>query len=89
MADNGGTTLTHALVPLSPAIDAGDDSRLPADTGDVDDDMDTSEPLPLDQRGAIRVVDQVGVSNAADGLDIGAFELEPMDPPTAKKEEPQ
>jgi hypothetical protein len=49
----------------------------------VDGDMNTSEPLPLDQRGEIRVVDQVGVSNAADGLDIGAFESEP---PTATVE---
>ncbi len=30
LADNGGPTLTHALLPGSPAIDAGDDARCPA-----------------------------------------------------------
>ncbi|HWR64898.1 MAG TPA: choice-of-anchor Q domain-containing protein [Bellilinea sp.] len=30
LANNGGTTLTHALLPLSPAVDAGDNSGCPA-----------------------------------------------------------
>ena len=30
LANNGGTTLTHALAPLSPAIDAGDSVGCPA-----------------------------------------------------------
>jgi hypothetical protein len=30
LADNGGPTLTHALLEGSPAIDAGDDSVCPA-----------------------------------------------------------
>ena len=30
LQDNGGPTLTHALLPGSPAIDAGDDSMAPA-----------------------------------------------------------
>jgi beta-glucanase (GH16 family) len=30
LADNGGPTLTHALLPGSPAIDAGDDAVCPA-----------------------------------------------------------
>ena len=30
LADNGGPTFTHALLPGSPAIDAGDDSAAPA-----------------------------------------------------------
>ncbi len=38
LADNGGPTLTHALLPVSPAIDAGDDAFCPA----------------IDQRGVIR-----------------------------------
>ena len=38
LADNGGPTRTHALLPDSPAIDAGDDSKAPA----------------TDQRGAVR-----------------------------------
>jgi hypothetical protein len=31
LADNGGPTLTHALLPGSPAIDAGDDDLVPLD----------------------------------------------------------
>lgn len=31
LADNGGQTLTHALLPGSPAIDAGDDANCPDD----------------------------------------------------------
>ena len=38
LADNGGPTKTHALLPGSPAIDAGDDSKCPA----------------IDQRGVAR-----------------------------------
>ncbi len=38
LADNGGSTWTHALLPGSPAIDAGDDAFAP----------------PLDQRGGRR-----------------------------------
>jgi beta-glucanase (GH16 family) len=30
LADNGGPTLTHALLPGSPAVDAGDDATCPA-----------------------------------------------------------
>ena len=41
LADNGGPTLTHALLPGSPAIDAGDNAAAPA----------------TDQRGEARPVD--------------------------------
>jgi hypothetical protein len=41
LQDNGGPTETHALLPGSPAIDAGDDSACPA----------------TDQRGVIRPLD--------------------------------
>jgi hypothetical protein len=63
LADNGGPTLTHALLPGSPAIDAGADARCPAtdqrrirrpvgarcDIGAVefDPDRDTPTPTPL------------------------------------------
>jgi hypothetical protein len=44
LADNGGPTQTHALLPGSPAIDAGDDGACPeADQRDV--------PRPLDGDG--------------------------------------
>jgi hypothetical protein len=48
LADNGGPTWTHALLPGSPAIDAGD----PAATGD------------FDQRGLARIVDGNGDGTA-------------------------
>jgi predicted outer membrane repeat protein len=61
LADNGGPTLTHALVPGSLAINAGDNSKA------VDADGD---PLLYEQRGA-------GFARIADGqVDIGAFEVQ-------------
>ena len=63
LADNGGPTLTHALLPGSPAIDAGDDT-LAADEDGVS--------LANDQRG--EGFDRVFGSS----VDIGAFELQPV-----------
>jgi hypothetical protein len=59
LANNGGTTLTHALLFASPALDAG--SNINAQT--------------TDQRGTgfSRVVN-LAAANAGDGTDIGAFE---------------
>lgn len=67
LADNGGPTLTHALLPTSLAINAGDVIGLGADEFDVDRDGNVTEfPIPADQRGAPRFVDTI---------DIGAVEL--------------
>ena len=66
LADNGGGIRTHALLPHSPAIDAG--SALPTDSYDVDADSNTSETLPTDQRELARV--------AGSTVDLGAFELQ-------------
>ncbi|NLF73821.1 MAG: hypothetical protein GX575_32830, partial [Candidatus Anammoximicrobium sp.] len=65
LADNGGPTLTFALIAGSPAVDAGDPAFDP-------DDFDP--PLSGDQRGLARVVD--GISDGTARIDIGAFELE-------------
>ena len=81
LADNGGSTLTHQLVPGSRAIEAGDGALLPPDAQDVDGDGDTTEPLPWDQVGNPRIVDLPGIDNVADGLDIGAMELVDETPP--------
>ncbi len=66
LADNGGPTFTHALLPGSPAIDAGDPDAV---AGEID--------VPLyDQRG--EGFDRVRDGNAAEGIaiDVGAFEVQ-------------
>jgi len=63
---NGGLTETHALLPGSPAIDAGNNNLIPVDSEDIDGDGDTTEPIPYDQRGLLRVV--------GTRIDIGAVE---------------
>ncbi|MEJ6486802.1 Calx-beta domain-containing protein [Nostoc punctiforme UO1] len=68
LQNNGGLTLTHALLPGSPAINAGNNSLIPADTEDLDGDGNTTEPIPYDQRGLTRLV--------GGGVDIGAFEVQ-------------
>ena len=76
LQDNGGLTPTHALDPLSMAIDRGITS-LPPFFAFVD-------PV-TDQRGLLRTLDFPGRPNATggDGTDIGAFELQNT-PPLAK-----
>jgi hypothetical protein len=66
LASNGGATQTHALLPGSPAIDAGI-----ASTGET-----------TDQRDLARPSDFLTVPNlfASDGSDIGAFEAQAPPP---------
>ncbi len=61
LADNGGPTLTHALLPGSPAIDAANDTLCAA-----------SPVNNLDQRGQPRPAD--GDGDGAAACDLGAFE---------------
>jgi hypothetical protein len=63
---HGGFTPTHALVPGSPAIDAGGTDCTDA----------TGAPLLADQRGQPRLVDGDGDGTAT--CDIGAFEFFPV-----------
>lgn len=63
LQDNGGPTLTHALLPASPAIDSAADSCVD----------DLGAPLAADQRGQPRPVD--GDGDGVPGCDIGAFEF--------------
>ena len=63
LADNGGPTWTHALLPGSPAIDAGDPGYV-------------YNPNDYDQRGApfARVADGDGAGG--ERIDVGAFEVQ-------------
>jgi hypothetical protein len=60
LADNGGRTFTHALLPGSPAIDKG------VNTGATTDQR--GEPRPFDFAA-------IANASGGDGSDIGAFEL--------------
>jgi Ca2+-binding RTX toxin-like protein len=62
LADNGGTTATHALRPGSPAIDKG--SATGTDQRGL--------PRPVDFLGALN-----GTATGANAADIGAFEFQP------------
>ncbi len=66
LADNGGPTQTHALIPGSPAIDAGDPNFDPSSF---------DPPALYDQRGTgfDRVVN--GNQDLTPRIDIGAFEF--------------
>ncbi len=71
LANNGGVTLTHALLAGSPAIDAGINSAN----------------LLLEQRGPgfLRRIDSAGSPNVSDGTDIGAYETGQVSNPPAGK----
>ncbi len=64
LQNNGGQTLTHALLAGSPAIDAGNPAGCVNQNGNT---------LTTDQRGFARPVD--GDGNASAICDMGAYEL--------------
>ncbi len=69
LADNGGPTKSLALASGSPAIDAGNNGLIPADTSDSNRDGNTTEAAPSDQRGS-------GFARLQNGtVDIGAVEF--------------
>ena len=71
LQDNGGSTFTHALLLVSPAIDAGD----PTGCRDANDLI-----LTTDQRGYARPVD--GDNTRGPRCDMGAFEYASPGTPT-------
>lgn len=76
------STSDCGLIPLpgSPAIDGGDNSALPSDLGDLDDDEDTVEQAPFDFAGNARRIDDPLADDQGNGqppvVDIGAFEFQ-------------
>ena len=66
----------------SEGIDQGDQTLLPADRADIDEDGDTSEPIPFDLLGNPRVIDIPSVPNAPgvpggdSAVDRGPYEFD-------------
>ena len=67
LQDNGGSTLTHALLEGSPAINGGNNASLASDLLDLDGDGNTEEAIPLDQTSRDRIFNET--------VDIGAVEF--------------
>ena len=70
LQDNGGFTKTCDPLPGSPAFNAGSNSVIMADTFDLDNDGNITEPIPFDQRGS----GFIRVKNTT--VDLGAIEHE-------------
>lgn len=66
------------LVASSPMIDAGNNTALPRDTFDLDDDGQTFEGVPLDLAAGFRVLDHPSIPDTGAGrppfVDLGAYE---------------
>jgi L-ascorbate metabolism protein UlaG (beta-lactamase superfamily) len=66
------------LQTVSPAVDAADNTVVPADLADLDCDGDTAERTPLDLSGVRRFVDMPFVDDTGSGsspiVDMGAYE---------------
>ncbi|WP_419189358.1 right-handed parallel beta-helix repeat-containing protein [Stieleria marina] len=100
LKDNGGRLKSIALMATAsnPATDAGDDSQIPTDDQDLDNDGDTTEPVPFDIRGVGRQVDlsqatsnfaatanafvALNISASGSTVDIGSSEVQTTIPET-------
>jgi hypothetical protein len=60
-------------------IDAGNNAAVPPDVLDIDNDGDTSEPIPLDRDSDLRFLDDPNTPDTGSGtppiIDMGAFEF--------------
>jgi hypothetical protein len=83
-----GTTLTtpgdYRLTSSSPCIDAADNTAVPPDATDLDDDGDTAEPIPYDLDESPRFVDDPDTPDTGLGVppivDMGAYEFQVLCP---------
>jgi hypothetical protein len=66
LGNYGGPTQTMALLPGSPAIDAGNNAFIPSDLTDENNNNDVNEPAPFDLDGNSRLVGAT--------VDLGAYE---------------
>ena len=66
----------YQLLPGSPCIDAGNSTQVPPDYTDLDNDANTTEPIPWDIQGA---AGRGRINGAA--VDIGAYEAVAPPPP--------
>ena len=75
--DNGGTTQTMALQTGSPVIDKGTSTEILLRTNNKKTAVNKNDApsVTIDQRGVPRPVDNPAITNAADGTDIGAYEV--------------
>jgi len=69
LQNNGGDTETLAVDASSPALNTGDNDYAPADLVDIDNDGDTTELSPYDQRGA-------SFGRIKGAIDLGAYEFD-------------
>lgn len=70
----------YTLQAGSGAVDMGDNSLVPVDNSDIDDDLDVLEQLPLDFAGNPRFVDDPDTIDTGLGtpaVDAGAYEYQP------------
>ena len=73
MTQRNSSHWKFTLIPGSPCIDTGNTDALPPDNADLDDDGDTTEPIPFD------LDDNPRVSNGI--VDMGAYEYLIPPPP--------
>ncbi len=70
----------YRLSDGSPCIDAGDNTEVPPDEFDLDEDGDTDEALPFDLDGNPRFVDDPATKDTGNGkppiVDMGAYEFQ-------------
>jgi len=69
----------------SPCIDAADNTALPYDELDLDDDGDIDEPIPIDLDWNPRLIDDPNTEDTGHGeppiVDMGAYEFQPPECP--------